>query len=75
MSLSQFDSFQSRFVTYLLNFPRNLQDDLRTFFTSFITDVTIVFTVALVTNNASINNDYFVLRIGHKVPMWRHFLT
>ena len=24
MSLSQFDSFQSRFVTYLLNFPRSL---------------------------------------------------
>jgi len=23
MSLSPFDSFQSRFVTYLLNFPRN----------------------------------------------------
>jgi len=24
MSLSPFDSFQSRFVTYLLNFPRNI---------------------------------------------------
>jgi len=24
MSLSPFDSFQSRFVTYLLNFPRTL---------------------------------------------------
>jgi len=26
MSLSPFDSFQSRFVTYLLNFTRNLLD-------------------------------------------------
>ena len=25
MSLSPFDSFQSRFVTYLLNFPRNVE--------------------------------------------------
>jgi len=25
MSLSPFDSFQSRFVTYLLNFPRIIQ--------------------------------------------------
>jgi len=25
MSLSPFDSFQSRFVTYLLNFPRNIE--------------------------------------------------
>ena len=26
MSLSPFDSFQSRFVTYLLNFPRMLME-------------------------------------------------
>jgi len=29
MSLSPFDSFQSRFVTYLLNFPRIKQLHLR----------------------------------------------
>jgi len=31
MSLSPFDSFQSRFVTYLLNFPRNLDTKIRTY--------------------------------------------
>jgi len=28
MSLSPFDSFQSRFVTYLLHFPRSYHTDM-----------------------------------------------
>ena len=53
----------------------NLHDDVHTFLNYLVTDVTIVFMVALVNNTTIISNDYFVVRIGQKVPMWRHFLT
>jgi len=45
------------------------------FFTSLVTNVTIVFMVALFTNTASTNNDYFVELVGQKVPIGRHYLT